>query len=125
MADARDVTSLRDVFAIVGGCEDVIGRFVCVGAVGVEEPRRQDGASSTGIVEAVGLARGAELVATEDAEELGEPELAGARERLDLGIFVGREEIETPNSRPSETRRSRVRIERILRSEGLGVATAI
>ncbi len=62
------------------------------------------------------LAARPELVA-DNAEELGEVQLARARERLDLGALLRTGEMETPNSHPSATSRSRVSTLRRLLSE--------
>jgi len=88
VTDANDVPLVRGL--LLGGGSGKEG-FRDLGRLGTgcfEEARGQSGASPAGVVEAVGLARGAELVPAEDTDKAWELELAGVDEGADLVILL-------------------------------------
>jgi len=88
VADADDVALLRGFF--LGGLarKDRLRSVGRLGAGGLEETLGEGGAGPAGVVEAVGLAGGSELVAAEDAEEAWDLELAGVDEGADLVVLL-------------------------------------
>jgi hypothetical protein len=89
MANANDIALLRRYFP--GGCarKDRLRTLARLGSGRLEEALREGGASPAGVVEAVGLAGGTELVPPEDAEEAWDLELFGVNEGADLVVFLG------------------------------------